>query len=1324
MRPRRRNWAIGSVGLAAAVLLSLVGCDGNSVVGGPLDDGGLDVGGDLGSALDAPDSGVDAGVAVDAQDGGGGVDVVDAGQPDVFRGCVIMDDCRGNEFGLRVCDFNSHECVQCTTSFDSFCAPSEHCDGTRNRCVPGCRNDEGCMMATVGDSGVRALRCDTVDHRCVECLRSADCPMGNVCSDYRCVLGCDANRPCPSGLSCCGGACVDPQSSVSNCGGCGRACAAANAASTCAMGACGVGTCDPGYADCDRISNNGCETRIDSDIANCGTCGNVCPAPPGAAPSCRMGNCSVGTCAGGFGDCDNNPANGCEADTRASVTNCGACGMMCPAVPNATATCGNSRCGFTCNAGFGDCDGDASNGCEVDLSTSTAHCGVCNNACAMPANGTAACVMGACGVASCAAGFGNCDNNVANGCETVLAASASNCGACGRACAVGQICTAGACGVPCPDGQARCGGTCTQIENDPNNCGACGNRCATGSLCGGGRCITTCTTGQVVCAGGCVTLASDNTHCGACGNRCADGFRCMSGSCRLSCPTGQTQCSNSCVDILTDRNHCGRCGAVCNQAENCIAGTCVLQCPSTQTACSGRCVDTRSDALNCGACGRTCPTGCVNGMCASIVDIESTNSNNCALYTSGRVFCWGLNGGVNTRSGGSFGHNVTPVLVVNSLGLTLENATQLAGGVNNVCALRRDGTVACWGANFTLASVTALPLGNGGQPLAVTQISGRGAQWCGRLEDGRVACWTTGLAASVVGGITDAVEVATGTNHSCARRVSGAVVCWGTNAAGQLGNGTMTNSSAPVAVSGLIDAIAITAGEQYACAVRTAGTVVCWGLNNQGQLGDGSNANRATPVTTLGLGGVTVLRAGLRHACAIGTGGALRCWGDNRAAQLSDGSTLSRNQPVAPQGLMPQRSFSLYDHHVCALGVDNQVRCWGYNPFGEAGGGTEAQSTPVQITGITDALDLQQGSGDNFCTGAGRNFRCVLRRSGAVMCWGAANSSNSSGQLGNGATTPSAIPTAVMGLSDATQLSVAGTTVCVRRSNATVSCWGLNNYGQLGDGTTTNRPVPTAVPNLTDVVEVRTGGNHTCARRANGTVACWGYNFHGELGQGDQLNRATPTNVNGIATAVELWVGSNHSCARMMNGTVQCWGRNIEGQLADGSTTNRYTPGAVTTTASTVTNPVLLTEVDRLYCAGSFCLARQTGTNRGASWGSGFGGIRAGSNTTLATTIDYTYNGTNSCRVNPGSGSNMNVVQCTAIAEFGLLGNATTPYNGTATVSDSGSFIIARVAPNYGPTCAVSSAGGVFCWGATADNNLIAAGVTGITSSPAVVPMP
>jgi hypothetical protein len=111
-----------------------------------------------------------------------------------------------------------------------------------------------------------------------------------------------------------------------------------------------------------------------------------------------------GTCNPGFGNCDNNLANGCEVNTNTSPLNCGMCGNMCPVPANGTASCALGVCSAACSAGFANCDGNLANGCEVDINTSNAHCGGCGMVCAAPANATAQCGAGRC-VITCDNGY-------------------------------------------------------------------------------------------------------------------------------------------------------------------------------------------------------------------------------------------------------------------------------------------------------------------------------------------------------------------------------------------------------------------------------------------------------------------------------------------------------------------------------------------------------------------------------------------------------------------------------------------------------------------------------------------------------------------------------------------------------------------------------------------------------------------------------------------------------------------------------------------------------------------------------------------------------
>lgn len=196
------------------------------------------------------------------------------------------------------------------------------------------------------------------------------------------------------------------------------------AVTTCEAGVCGW-TCRPGRVDCDRNTENGCEADVAADPRNCGACGMACPAAPGMVATCSAGVCGTGplVCSGGLANCDGDVANGCEVNlstgapaTTGIVNHCGACGRTC-SFANAAAQCLAGQCVMgACNAGFGNCDGEPSDGCEANLSTNTAHCGRCGGFCSFP-NAVSSCNNGGCRIASCNAGWCDRDRNPANGCE-------------------------------------------------------------------------------------------------------------------------------------------------------------------------------------------------------------------------------------------------------------------------------------------------------------------------------------------------------------------------------------------------------------------------------------------------------------------------------------------------------------------------------------------------------------------------------------------------------------------------------------------------------------------------------------------------------------------------------------------------------------------------------------------------------------------------------------------------------------------------------------------------------------------------------------------
>jgi len=269
---------------------------------------------------------------------------------------------------------------------------------------------------------------------------------GNVCSapgngTVSCVAGV-CQPGCGVGLTDCSGVCTNTVVDTSNCGACGDACASVvNGTASCVNSACQPPVCNSGFGDCNH--NGQCQFNISADPNNCGTCGRVCLAANGIS-ACTAGNCSIASCNSGFANCDGNPSNGCETNVNTDTNNCGTCGHECVA-SNGTAACEAGNCAIgSCNTGFADCDGNPNNGCETNVQNNINHCGTCGHQCVV-ANGTPQCVSSTCSIATCNAGFRDCDSNAANGCETNIETDAHNCGGCGVQCATGHSCIAGVC---------------------------------------------------------------------------------------------------------------------------------------------------------------------------------------------------------------------------------------------------------------------------------------------------------------------------------------------------------------------------------------------------------------------------------------------------------------------------------------------------------------------------------------------------------------------------------------------------------------------------------------------------------------------------------------------------------------------------------------------------------------------------------------------------------------------------------------------------------------------------------------------------------------
>lgn len=132
--------------------------------------------------------------------------------------------------------------------------------------------------------------------------------------------------------------------------------------------------------------------RTDDPAYGCGAGACTPCALAHARATCADGACAIAACEAGWGDCDGRADDGCEGDL-AAATSCGRCGAACVAPPNAETTCDGASCTMQCLPGFDDCNDDPDDGCEADLQSDAHNCGKCKHRCHLGICKEGACVV-------------------------------------------------------------------------------------------------------------------------------------------------------------------------------------------------------------------------------------------------------------------------------------------------------------------------------------------------------------------------------------------------------------------------------------------------------------------------------------------------------------------------------------------------------------------------------------------------------------------------------------------------------------------------------------------------------------------------------------------------------------------------------------------------------------------------------------------------------------------------------------------------------------------------------------------------------------------
>jgi alpha-tubulin suppressor-like RCC1 family protein len=323
-------------------------------------------------------------------------------------------------------------------------------------------------------------------------------------------------------------------------------------------------------------------------------------------------------------------------------------------------------------------------------------------------------------------------------------------------------------------------------------------------------------------------------------------------------------------------------------------------------------------------------------------------------------------------------------------------------------------------------------------------------------------------------------------------------------------------------------------GWAHSCAVLGDGTVKCWGRNAEGQMGLGITypAGYAPiplpPTPVVGISNARSIAAADSYTCAVLTDGQVTCWGTMPAESAA--KKVVRPSPELIPGLANIVSVHAGGAQTCAIDQAGTAWCWG--PFGCDGlpnqrSACPTPETPTPVPDLSGVVDID----------ARGLAVCAILATGEGRCWG-------KGQLGQVATSSSAVPINIPSLSDAIALS----DTCALRATGEILCW-------HGVDAANMRPAATTAETITGAVDVAAGGSFACVLLGSGRVQCWGsYLAEDQVGRGFAAGLAAQNlaDVCNVSNAVAIFAGETHACGLLADGRLLCWGDNQHGQIGHG----------------------------------------------------------------------------------------------------------------------------------------------------------------------------
>ena len=610
------------------------------------------------------------------------------------------------------------------------------------------------------------------------------------------------------------------------------------------------------------------------------------------------------------------------------------------------------------------------------------------------------------------------------------------------------------------------------------------------------------------------------------------------------------------------------------------------------------------------------------GTTLKVIDLAVAPSSlhNCALFENNRIKCWGRN--FNGQLGLAHTDHVGTNFPVKSEGFVQlgggRSVKSLVGGVTHTCALFTDGKVKCWGsgAQGQLGYGNQNTIGDNEHPSAVgfVPLGGEVSQMaageyftCALFTNKKVKCWgynqsgQLGLGHHLNIGDNELVEdqdfidvggsvlkIVAGYAHVCVLLDDYSVKCWGGNSFGELGIGHYRSigvNELPSSIGSLAlreKVVDLSAGGYHTCVLFEGGELRCWGSNGLGQLGLADRESRGQRevidsfyLPAPKIGGDSFLLyprfsfspEEIRVGDSIELNGTLsysRIDISSDSWNLGDGEkkegrkishsyknagsygvkytltdALGRVASIKRDIIIyPKRDRPLMPKNQFFKVTQNQILSFDLLP-------AEDQSPDALEYFLADSPSNGTISG---CLGGTSSLSCLYTPTQDFK--GKVTFSYKARAEGVDSLFKTEVEIEVVEKEMSIIEIVAGYDhACALFENKKIKCWGANYWGQLGYGHFNNIGDDEALSELdfvnvgADVQEVILERGRTCALLVNESVKCWGNRV-------SDPSQVSPL-VTGFGKIDQLIMGQNFTCV-LSEGRVKCWGRNAFGQLGLG----------------------------------------------------------------------------------------------------------------------------------------------------------------------------